>query len=84
METIYKVGNKTFTNVEDAEKYEIELDEANKKRDKYLEEKKKAWDDVIAKKEIYETAFKEYRNKYSVDISYDDNFNKFITHLLNF
>lgn len=76
IETVYKIGNKTFTDKSDAEEYLVQLEkeeseklEFEKKKSEAKSEVDKAYKEYLAAREKWLGVKKNYSDKYSQDES---------------
>lgn len=78
METIYRVGNKEFTNIEEAKKFENEEKERISKEEAKKKVKEIKWNEVVKSYENFKNLLDNYTNEYSDFNRIDgikDNFN---------
>ena len=65
METIYRVGNKEFTNIEEAKKFENEEKERISKEEAKKKVKEIKWNEVVKSYENFKNLLDNYTNEYS-------------------
>lgn len=65
METIYRVGNKEFTNIEEAQKFENEEKERISKEEAKKKAKEIKWNEVVKSYENFKNLLDNYTNEYS-------------------
>lgn len=78
METIYRVGNKEFKNIEEAKKFENEEKERISKEEAKKKVKEIKWNEVVKSYENFKNLLDNYTNEYSDFNRIDgikDNFN---------